>query len=135
MQLWDDLLRDKADVYILGATNRPQDLDPAILRRFERSFLVSSPDLRTRKEVFSKTLRGVDLDSCDFDLQCCAAATEGYTSSDIVSVCRTAVMRLGRDTHRSENGDIESKPLRTQVRRVAFSKYIILFICLLDFVR
>ena len=46
-------------VLVIGATNRPQDLDPAIQRRFERSFLVGPPDEHTRELVFKAILREV----------------------------------------------------------------------------
>ena len=46
-------------VLVIGATNRPQDLDAAIQRRFERSFLVGPPDERTRELVFKAILREV----------------------------------------------------------------------------
>ena len=92
MQLWDELQRDHSEVYILGATNRPQDLDPAIQRRFERSLLVPCPDYHSRKDVIVKLLRGVALDS-DFDPDRCAHVTEGYTASDLAAVCKSAVLK------------------------------------------
>jgi SpoVK/Ycf46/Vps4 family AAA+-type ATPase len=40
MQLWDDLVNEKRRVMVIAATNRPEDVDPAVRRRFERSFHV-----------------------------------------------------------------------------------------------
>lgn len=115
MQLWDELLRDHADVIIVGATNRPQDLDPAILRRFERSFLIPAPDLPARKDVLSKLLRGVELDA-DFDADRFARSTEGYTASDLAAVCRSAVLiPIKEQAKRSSDGSADARPLRTEV--------------------
>jgi SpoVK/Ycf46/Vps4 family AAA+-type ATPase len=115
MQLWDELLREHADVVIVGATNRPQDLDPAILRRFERSFLIPAPDLPARKDVLAKLLRGVELDA-DFDADRCAQGTEGYTASDLAAVCRAAVLLPIKEQARKGGGDsTEVRPLRTEV--------------------
>jgi SpoVK/Ycf46/Vps4 family AAA+-type ATPase len=118
MQLWDELLREHADVVIVGATNRPQDLDPAILRRFERSFLVPAPDLPARKDVLSKLLRGVELDA-DFDSDRCAQCTDGYTASDLAAVCRAAVLQpIKEQAKKKEAGSSVVRPLRTEVSLV-----------------
>jgi adenosinetriphosphatase len=114
MQLWDELLRDHADVIVVGATNRPQDLDPAILRRFERSFLIPAPDLPARKDVLSKLLRGVELEA-DFDADRCARGTEGYTASDLAAVCRSAVLIPIKEQAKSNDGSADARPLRTEV--------------------
>lgn len=128
MQLWDDLVRDKVDVYIIGATNRPQDVDPAFLRRFERSFLIGPPDLPARKEVLQSLLGGVALDPA-FDFDMCAWRMEGYTPSDMIAVCRAAMLMPAQEARKAqqatsisdENGDDAGsspaplRPLRTQV--------------------
>ena len=61
MQLWDDLTRAGAKVMVLGSSNRPQDLDAAIQRRFERSFLLGLPDDAAREDIFRRTLREYEL--------------------------------------------------------------------------
>ena len=91
MQLWDELSRTPGSrVLVIGATNRPQDLDSAIQRRFERSYLVGIPDLRARLEIFKAILRSTIVDD-NFDYMNCAQRTENYSSSDIVSVCKVAL--------------------------------------------
>jgi SpoVK/Ycf46/Vps4 family AAA+-type ATPase len=115
MQLWDELQRDRAEVIVVGATNRPQDLDPAIQRRFERSLLIPSPDLPARKEIFARILRDVRLD-VDFDAYRCAQATEGYTSSDLALVCKSAVRAVLKELPRDVGIDRPARPLRTEVR-------------------
>jgi SpoVK/Ycf46/Vps4 family AAA+-type ATPase len=114
MQLWDELQRDRAEVIVVGATNRPQDLDPAIQRRFERSLLIPSPDLPARKEIFARILRNVGLDA-DFDAYRCAQATEGYTSSDLAVVCKSAVRAVLKELPRDVGIDRPARPLRTEV--------------------
>lgn len=117
MQFWDDLTRTHANVTILGATNRPEDLDPAILRRFERSFLVPPPDLSARQEVLRKLLRKTLLDR-RFDFAVVAASAEGYTPSDLVAVCRAAVQKQlaeARKANLVEGLERKVAPLQTVV--------------------
>jgi len=127
MQLWDDLQREHHNVFIVGATNRPHELDPAVQRRFERSYLISPPDLAARKDIFHKVLKGVQLDR-DFDFDLCASQTESYTPSDIAAVCKAAAFipiqaALHRMRHLQEEGrkskdrnqiDGEVRPMRTE---------------------
>eukprot|EP00597_Dinobryon_sp_UTEXLB2267_P004109 CAMPEP_0170059922 /NCGR_PEP_ID=MMETSP0019_2-20121128/2031_1 /TAXON_ID=98059 /ORGANISM="Dinobryon sp., Strain UTEXLB2267" /LENGTH=467 /DNA_ID=CAMNT_0010265319 /DNA_START=2439 /DNA_END=3842 /DNA_ORIENTATION=+ len=93
MQLWDDLARSGTKVVVIGSTNRPQDLDAAIQRRFERSFLLGLPDLAARTDIFRRTLTGCSLHPSlkEFDFQQCAALTEGYSSSDLRALCKAAL--------------------------------------------
>lgn len=112
MQLWDELIRSEKRVLVIGCTNRPQDLDPAIQRRFERSFLIGLPDEQARVEVFREVLRTTVLDAT-FDLSQCAKATEGYSPSDILSLCKVAAQIPVREFMRKQrkgggNGGEES---------------------------
>jgi SpoVK/Ycf46/Vps4 family AAA+-type ATPase len=77
-------------VMVIGATNRPQDLDAAVQRRFEQSFLIGAPDEADRKAIFKVVLRHTKL-SENFDFAACARLTEGFTPSDIVALCKQAV--------------------------------------------
>ncbi len=129
MQLWDNLQREGAAVFIIGATNTPQDLDAAVQRRFERSFLIGPPDETARREVFSKALKDVVLDR-RFDFDLCARRTKGYTGSDIAAVCKAAAniplqealvhqeQLQGGSTSNQTVVDVV-RPLRTVVRRLA----------------
>jgi hypothetical protein len=90
MSLWDGLTtRSDSKIIVLGATNRPWDLDPAVQRRF-RTIQVSMPDRRMRQKVLAKTLSDVELEE-GFDLKEISRMTEGYSSSDLVELCRCAV--------------------------------------------
>ncbi|WEU39997.1 MAG: ATP-binding protein [Candidatus Odinarchaeum yellowstonii] len=78
-------------IMVLGATNRPWDLDPAFRRRFEKRIYIPLPDKEARREVFKYHLKDVDLD-VDVDLDELAEKSEGYTSSDIALICRESAM-------------------------------------------
>lgn len=102
----DGLLSRSDDrIVIIGATNMPEDLDPAFRRRFEKRIYVPPPDLKGRKEIFRIHLRDIELDD-DVDLDKLAKLTENYTGSDIALVVREASMRPIREL--AEKGEIEN---------------------------
>ncbi len=82
-----------SNVVVIGATNRPDILDPALLRpgRFDRLIYVPPPDKEARKEIFKIHTRNMPLAE-DVDLDKLAEITEGYTGADIEAVCREAAM-------------------------------------------
>ena len=79
------------DVIIMAATNRPDLLDPALLRpgRFDRIIYVPPPDEKAREEIFRVHTRNMKL-CADVDLKELAKKTEGYTGADIAAVCKEA---------------------------------------------
>ncbi len=84
-----DRLRDTADVVVVAATNRPDVLDPAMLRpgRFDRLVYAPPPDGASRKVLFQQYLEKAPLAS-DIDFGKLADATDGYTGADISNICR-----------------------------------------------
>mmetsp|Transcript_31129 Transcript_31129/g.51887 ORF Transcript_31129/g.51887 Transcript_31129/m.51887 type:complete len:309 (-) Transcript_31129:144-1070(-) len=86
-------------VIVIGSTNRPFDLDDAVLRRFPRRILVDLPDLETRKEILEVTLAENRLDP-GVNLTLVAERLEGYTGSDIKEVCREAVVQISHEQAR-----------------------------------
>jgi len=87
------------EVVILAATNRPDILDPAILRpgRIDRMIYVSEPDEEARYQIFRIHTKNMPL-SEDVDLRKLASLTKGYSGADIESVCReAALIALRRD--------------------------------------
>ncbi len=88
-----DGLEDLENVIVIGATNRPDLVDPALLRpgRFDRVMMVSAPDKEARKEIFKIHTRETPL-ADDVDLESLAAKTEGYSGADIAAVCKEAGM-------------------------------------------
>jgi len=111
MQLWDELSRSDSRVLVIGATNRPQDIDTAIQRRFERSYLIGLPNEQAREEIFRAILRTTLLDPA-FDLRQCAKATEGYSPSDIKNICKAAAQIPVREYIR--NNKLKSKGASAQ---------------------
>jgi transitional endoplasmic reticulum ATPase len=95
------------NVIILGATNRPDMIDPSLLRpgRFDRLVLVPLPDKEARDEILrvhtkSMPLRGVSVEEL-------AKRTEGYSGADMEALCREAAMSALRED--SEAGHVEYK--------------------------
>lgn len=86
-------------VVVIGSTNRPFDLDEAVLRRFPRRILVDLPDLETRTEILEVTLAENRLDPT-VNLTLIAERLEGYTGSDLKEVCREAVVQISHEQAR-----------------------------------
>jgi cell division protease FtsH len=84
-------------VIIMAATNRPDVLDPALLRpgRFDRQVVVDRPDLRGREAILKVHARGVALDS-SVDLRVIAARTPGFTGADLANAINEAALLAAR---------------------------------------
>ena len=93
-----DGLEELRDVVVIAATNRPDIIDPALLRpgRFDRLIHVPLPDKRARLEIFKIHTRRKPLGD-DVDLDRLAEITEGYTGADIQAICNEAVMSAIRE--------------------------------------
>ena len=91
-------LQEMRDVVVVGATNRPDLLDSALLRpgRFDRIVLVGVPDAKSRKEIFKVHLKNMPV-AKDVKIDEMVTKTEGYVGADIESVCREAAMLALRD--------------------------------------
>jgi cell division protease FtsH len=78
-------------VVVMGASNRLQDLDPALLRpgRFDRQILIQPPDLKGRVAILSVHTRGKPL-GADVDLESVARQTSGLTGADLANICNEA---------------------------------------------
>jgi cell division protease FtsH len=90
---------DGADqVVVMGASNRIQDLDTALLRpgRFDRQMLVAPPDLAGREAILRVHTRGKPLNLDDVDLGTVARQTSGLTGAELANVCNEAAIKAGR---------------------------------------
>ena len=89
-----DGILDRGQIVLIGATNKPQLIDPAMLRpgRLDRLILVPPPDKEARKAIFEIQFRSLSVDF-DIDVDELAERTEHYTGADIASVCRQAGIR------------------------------------------
>lgn len=81
------------DIVVIGATNRPDMIDPALLRpgRFDRLVYIPEPDFDARKEIFKIHTREKPL-SKNVKIEKLAKDTEGFSGADIAAVCNEAVM-------------------------------------------
>jgi cell division protease FtsH len=84
-------------VIIMAATNRPDVLDPALLRpgRFDRQILIDKPDRRERLEIFKVHTRDLILGK-DVDLEVLAGQTPGFAGAEIANVCNEAALLAAR---------------------------------------
>jgi len=135
MTHWDGLLSTNssgapAQIMILGATNRIQDIDEAILRRMPKKFSINLPDAAQRRRILGLILKDTKLDSEDFNLEELVAKTAGMSGSDLTEACRDAAMvpvreyikekvALGRKVGEAGLGSIN----REEVRGVANSDF------------
>ena len=88
-----DGMESMEGVVIIGATNRPDIIDPSLLRpgRFDRLILTPSPDLAARQEIFKIHSKDMPLSS-NVSLKNLAKKTEGFSGADIEALCREAAM-------------------------------------------
>ncbi|CAD6499978.1 BgTH12-04083 [Blumeria graminis f. sp. triticale] len=97
MTLWDGLTSSNecgipARIMILGATNRIQDIDEAILRRMPKKFPVSLPNNNQRGRILNLILKGIKTDEKEFDFDYLTRVMAGMSGSDIKEACRDAAM-------------------------------------------
>ncbi|XP_066400777.1 uncharacterized protein [Miscanthus floridulus] len=97
MTHWDGLLsRPDQRILVLAATNRPFDLDEAIIRRFERRIMVGLPSTESRELIMRRLLSKEKVDE-GLDYKELATMTEGYSGSDLKNLCTTAAYRPVRE--------------------------------------
>jgi SpoVK/Ycf46/Vps4 family AAA+-type ATPase len=97
-------------VYVIGATNKPWDLDWAFIRRFQKRILVPLADNTTRLSMFKLYASNLQIDP-DVDLQELARLSEGFSGSDIRDVCQSAQLKLiGEFFESGKAMDKEAKP-------------------------
>ncbi|MEN6591761.1 MAG: CDC48 family AAA ATPase, partial [Methanobacterium sp.] len=92
-----DGLKTRGQVVVIGATNRPDALDPAIRRggRFDREIEIGVPDKDGRQEILQIHTRGMPLDE-KVDLEEIAETTHGFVGADLETLCKEAAMRVLR---------------------------------------
>lgn len=119
MTHWDGLASSTREggeqrICILGATNRMQDIDEAILRRMPKKFPIRLPNARQRRHILELTLRDTKIDRSAyssgqprFDLDSLVRLSEGMSGSDLKEACRDAAMVPVREyikTHKQREG-------------------------------
>ncbi|XP_059304493.1 uncharacterized protein LOC132056355 [Lycium ferocissimum] len=114
MALWDGFTTDQnARVMVLAATNRPSELDEAILRRLPQAFEIGMPDPRERAEILKVILRDEKVED-NIDYNRIASLCDGNTGSDLLELCKKAAYFPIRDLLNDEKSGkrtAESRPL------------------------
>merc|ERR1711907_158142 len=107
-----DGVGSKKNVFIIGATNRPDIIDPALMRpgRLDQLVYIPMPDLESRLSILKAALRKSPISS-DVDLDFLAANTEKYTGADLTEICqRAAKMAIRENIER----DMERERLKAE---------------------
>ncbi|MEM4035628.1 MAG: CDC48 family AAA ATPase, partial [Fervidicoccaceae archaeon] len=110
-----DGLKERGKVVVIGATNRPGAVDPALRRpgRFDREIEIRPPDTRARKEILAVHTRSMPL-ADDVDLERLAEMTHGYTGADLAALAKEAAMHALRRFMQEKSIDL-SKPIGKQL--------------------
>jgi len=119
MTLWDGLLSASDRILVLGATNRPTDIDAAILRRMPKRFGIGLPNVDQRLKILTLMLKDTPLEPA-FPLQTLAERALGLSGSDLKELCRNAAMvpvreyvrETGENRELLEKGQLEGFKLR-----------------------
>ncbi|WOO77565.1 Protein MSP1 [Vanrija pseudolonga] len=91
MTLWDGLTSGSDRILVLGATNRPNDIDPAILRRMPKRFAIRLPNYEQRVKILTLMLSHTKT-APGFTIEALARKTDGLSGSDLKETCRNAAM-------------------------------------------
>ena len=112
-----DGLEELEDVAIIAATNRPDIIDPGLMRpgRFDRHIKVDTPSEEARLAIFEVHTKDMPLAN-DVDLKKLAKMTDGYVGADIEAVCREAAMLTLRND--MESSEIENKYFKEAIEKV-----------------
>jgi transitional endoplasmic reticulum ATPase len=112
-----DGLEEMENVMVVGATNRPDMIDPALLRsgRFDRLVMVGEPDLEGREQILKIHTEDMPL-SADVSLREIAETTGGYVGSDLENIAREAAIEALRDDPDSE--EVEMRHFRAAMENV-----------------
>jgi len=108
-----DGMEELKGILVLGATNRPDMIDPAMLRpgRLDQVLEIPPPDRPGRKAIFAVHLRKKPL-AGEMDLEQLAAQTEGFTGAEIAAVCHRAALDAVREAVAGANGEsVDESPI------------------------
>ncbi|CAB3406346.1 unnamed protein product [Caenorhabditis bovis] len=122
MTLWDGFASTGDQIIVMGATNRPRDVDAAILRRMTAKFQVPLPNSQQREQILKVILRNEELG--DVDLLKVAETACGLSGSDLKEVCRLALLARAKATV-ADGGCLDRlQPLEQSDFDNAVSKYM-----------
>ncbi|GBC05330.1 hypothetical protein RclHR1_06180015 [Rhizophagus clarus] len=129
MSLWDGLTtNDNLRIIVLGATNRPNDIDYAILRRMPKRFAISLPNKEQRRSILDIMLKNQRLEE-NFDFDTLVAKTDKFSGSDLKEACRNAAMIPVREymrSHSTSGGDLaDVDPAKVDIRPLKLSDFFV----------
>jgi len=109
-----DGLKSRAHVIVMGATNRPNSIDPALRRfgRFDREIDIGIPDATGRLEILRIHTRNMKLDD-DVDLEKISSETHGYVGADLAQLCTEAALQTIRE--KMDLIDLEAETIDAEV--------------------
>jgi len=110
MQHMDGILNNgMKQIVVIGATNRKEDIDPAILRRMHPQILIDYPSTDEREQIFRNILRTERLeDGIDFSVL--AKEANGLSGSEIRDICKTAALNILEEVvQKTKNEDVQSR--------------------------
>ncbi|RLF28629.1 MAG: ATPase [Thermoplasmata archaeon] len=115
-----DGLESMSGVVVIGATNRPDIIDPGLLRpgRFDRLILIKAPDKKARLEILKIHTKNMPL-ADDVDLEEIANITDGYSGADLEALCREAAMIAVRKNIKAEK--VEKKHFDEAMKNIRAS--------------
>jgi ATPase family AAA domain-containing protein 1 len=113
MTRWDGLMTEEdSRIIVLGATNLPNSLDPAVLRRLPKRYPIGLPNAAQRRKILDIFLKKAAL-APDFSMDRLIAATDGFSGSDIKEVCRNAAMIPLREYLKIHGQELEQRQLKS----------------------
>jgi transitional endoplasmic reticulum ATPase len=111
----------RKNVFVIGATNRPDILDPAVIRpgRLDQLIYIPLPDLKSRLAIFQAQLRKAPVDP-EVDIEILARSTHGFSGADISEICTTAsklaireaILAAEEQRQKLEAGEIDEEEIR-----------------------
>ncbi|CAH8385196.1 unnamed protein product [Eruca vesicaria subsp. sativa] len=124
MAAWDGLRsKDSQRILILGATNRPFDLDDAVIRRLPRRIYVDLPDAENRLKILKIFLTPENLET-GFEFEKLAKETEGYSGSDLKNLCIAAAYRPVQELLQEENKGSVANGASPDLRPLSLDDFI-----------
>jgi len=111
---FDGMAGQEAHVVVIGATNRPQELDDAVRRRLEKRIYIPLPDTRGRAALLGHVLKDGNARTAlrTEDVQEIAHATHGYSGADLTALCREAAMQPLREIGQRMLASIRAEDVR-----------------------
>lgn len=115
MMLWDGLATiPESQIIVMGATNRPKDLDRAILRRMPAQFVIGAPDTEQRIKILQLVLEA-ESTAEDVDLNRLAKLSVNFSGSDLRELCRNASVYRLREYVRNNDAPSSTRDNFTQL--------------------